>query len=232
MAFSRASSSISRLREAELGQDIGGIGAERRRRHRRRRIAARQPEARAHDPHRLVDVRHILEGAQQLPLLDLRMLEHGRHVEHLARRHAVLVEQGRPLRGGLGHERALDLVFELEAVALAILAAGEARIRHQILAADQAAQRLELLLLVGRDVEQAVAGAERAGRARGHVLVAHRLGRTAAISQFDTCQPMATRVDSSIDTSMSSPSPLRSRRNSAAAIAKAAVMPPIVSATG
>ena len=55
---------------------------------------------------------------------------------------------------------------------------------------------------------------------------------TPAISQFETAQPMATSVDSSIDTSMSSPSPLRSRRNSAAAIAKAAVMPPIVSATG
>ncbi len=44
-------------------------------------------------------------------------------------------------------------------------------------------------------------------------------GRTPAISQFDTTQPIATSVDSSIDTSISSPSPLRSRQNSAAEIA-------------
>ena len=37
-------------------------------------------------------------------------------------------------------------------------------------------------------------------------------GRTPAISQFDTTQAMATMVDSSIETSMNSPSPLRSRR--------------------
>ena len=57
-------------------------------------------------------------------------------------------------------------------------------------------------------------------------------GFTPAISQFETAQPMATRDASSMETSMNSPSPLRSRRNSAAAIAKAAEMPPIVSATG
>ena len=102
---------------------------------------------------------------------------------------------------------------------LAILAAGKARIGRKLRPPDQPAQRLELLLLVRRDVEQAIAGAERAGRARRHVLVAHGCGRTPAISQFDTCQPIATSVDSSIDTSMSSPSPVRSRRNSAAVIA-------------
>ena len=44
-------------------------------------------------------------------------------------------------------------------------------------------------------------------------------GRTPAISQLETTQPIATSVDSSIDTSMNSPSPVRSRRNSAALIA-------------
>jgi len=41
-----------------------------------------------------------------------------------------------------------------------------------------------------------------------------------------------TSVASSIDTSMNSPSPLRARRTSAAAMAKAAVRPPMVSAIG
>ena len=149
------------------------------------------------------------------------MLEHRGHVEHLAGRHAVLVEQDRPVLRRLGGERHLDLGVELEAVPLAVLTSGELRMRDEVLAPDQPAQGLELLLLVGRDVEEAIAGAQRAGRARGHVLVAHRLpARTPAISQFDTAQPMATRVDSSIDTSMCSPSPLRSRRNSAAAMRK------------
>ena len=57
-------------------------------------------------------------------------------------------------------------------------------------------------------------------------------GFTPAISQLETAQPMATREASSIDTSMNSPCPVRSRRTSAAAMANAAVMPPIVSATG
>ena len=58
------------------------------------------------------------------------------------------------------------------------------------------------------------------------------VGRAPAISQFETAQPMATSVASSIETSMNSPSPVRARRNSAAATAKAAVIPPIVSHTG
>ncbi len=56
--------------------------------------------------------------------------------------------------------------------------------------------------------------------------------RTPATSQFDTAQPMAATVDSSIETSMNSPCPVRSRLRSAATSAKAAVMPPVVSATG
>ena len=57
-------------------------------------------------------------------------------------------------------------------------------------------------------------------------------GFTPAISQFETAHPMATSEDSNMETSMSSPSPVRPRRTSAAAMAKAAVMPPMVSATG
>ena len=43
---------------------------------------------------------------------------------------------------------------------------------------------------------------------------------------------MVTSVASSMETSMHSPSPLRPRRTSAAAMANAAVRPPMVSATG
>ena len=57
-------------------------------------------------------------------------------------------------------------------------------------------------------------------------------GRTPAMSQLETCQPMVTSVASSMETSMHSPSPLRPRRTSAAAMANAAVRPPMVSATG
>ena len=58
------------------------------------------------------------------------------------------------------------------------------------------------------------------------------VGWMPAISQFDTAQPIVTSVASSIETSIHSPSPVRPRRTNAAAMAKAAVIPPIVSQTG
>jgi hypothetical protein len=56
-------------------------------------------------------------------------------------------------------------------------------------------------------------------------------GSRPAIRWFDTAQPIVAIAASSIDTSMKTPS-VRRRSASAAATAKAAVMPPIVSATG
>ena len=57
-------------------------------------------------------------------------------------------------------------------------------------------------------------------------------GVTPAMRWFDTTQPRETIAESSIATSMIPPLPVRSRRSSAAAIANAAVRPPMVSATG
>jgi hypothetical protein len=69
----------------------------------------------------------------------------------------------------------LDQRLQRRAVLLADLAFGKARVRCQPRLADQPAERDELLLLVGGDVEQAVAGAKRTGGRRRHVLIAHRL---------------------------------------------------------
>src|SRR5262245_35390819 len=107
------------LRIAELSQNVGGIGAKPRRPVRRRRVAARESEARAHDLDGAVDAGRGVERADELPLNDLRMLEHRWHVEHLAGRHAVLVEKIRPLLRRLGGERTLDLGIERETMALA-----------------------------------------------------------------------------------------------------------------
>src|SRR5262245_49913126 len=103
------------------------------------------------------------------------MLKNRRHVEHFASRNTMLIEDRGPFARGLAGKRRLDLGIEGEAVALTILAPGEARIGDEVLAPDQAAKSLELLLLVGCDVERAIARAQRPGRACGHVLVTHRL---------------------------------------------------------
>src|SRR5262249_47793759 len=163
------------LRIAKLGQDIVGVGTELGWRRRRPRIAACQPKARADHLNWPTDAGRLREGPQQLALEDLRMRENRRHVEHLAGRNAMLVEERGPLLAGPAGKGRLNFGFELEAVALAILPSGKARIVDEILAPDQAAQGLELVLFVGRDVEGATAGVQRPGGARGHVLIAHRL---------------------------------------------------------
>src|SRR6516165_4524951 len=117
-----------------------------------------------------------IEGLEQSSLDDLRMLEHGGHVEHFAGGNAALVEESRPFLRRSHRERLLDLSLQFEPTALAILARGEARIGGELTAADQPAQRLELLLLVRSDVQKSLAGSERARGARRHVLVAHGLG--------------------------------------------------------
>jgi len=119
---------------------------------------------------------HAVEGFEQSSLDDLRMLEHGGHVEHFPGGNAALVEERRPFLRRSRRERLLDLSLQFEPKALAILARGEARIDGKFAAADQPAQRLELLLLVRGDIQESLAGAERARRARRHVLVAHGLG--------------------------------------------------------
>src|SRR5262245_28361940 len=161
------------LRIAKPGQDIVSVCAELWGRRRGPWNAACQPKPRADHLDRAADARHLREGAQQLALEDLRMLENRRHVQHFAGRNAMLVQERGPLPGGLAGKRRLNLGIELEAVALAILPSGKTKIADEVLAPDQAAESLELLLFVGRDVEKAVAGAQRAGRARRHVLVAH-----------------------------------------------------------
>ncbi len=102
------------------------------------------------------------------------------HRQHLARGHALGVEKSGPILGRLRLQGLLDLALELIPVREAVLAILEAGIIGQIGTTNEAGQRLELLLLVGRDVQEAVARGVGAGRARGHVLVAHRLGDDAA----------------------------------------------------
>src|SRR5689334_16606454 len=163
------------LRITELGQNVVGVGTELWWRHCGPGIAACQPKARADHLNRPADAGGISERPQQLALDNLRMLEHRRHVEYLAGRNTMLIEECGPFAGGLAGKRRLDFGVEREAVALAILPSGKARIVDKVLAADQAAEGLELLLFVGCDVEGATASAQRSGWARGHVLIAHRL---------------------------------------------------------
>ena len=61
-------------------------------------------------------------------------------------------------------------------MAFAALALREARIAHQVFAPHCLRQRLELLLLVGGDVEETRLRPERAGRGGGEVIVADRSG--------------------------------------------------------
>src|SRR5215510_15527149 len=162
------------LRIAEFGKHIVGVRAQLWRRHARPWIAARKPETRTHDLNRAADAGGLDEISQQLALDNLRVVENSRDVKHLASRHAMLVEDDGPIARGPAGKRRLDLGLELPAMALAILPPGEAWIGDEVLAPDEAAEGFELLLLVGRNVEQALSGAQRSGGARGHVLVAHR----------------------------------------------------------
>src|SRR5712691_12599037 len=129
------------LRIAQLGQEIVRVGAERGRRRGRRRIATCQAKARTHDADGTIDVGHGRERLEQPALGDLRMLEHGRHVENLAGGNAILVEERRPIMRRFRRQRRLDLGIELQAVTFAILTAGKARIGHEVRAADQARER-------------------------------------------------------------------------------------------
>src|SRR5262245_41684593 len=101
------------------------------------------------------------------------MFEHGGHVEDLSGRNPVLVEERGPFLRRSPRKRALDLRLQFETTALAILAADESRVGHEPLATDQAAQRLELLLFVRGDVQEAFAGPKRTRRARRDIFVAH-----------------------------------------------------------
>src|SRR5262249_29064180 len=100
------------------------------------------------------------------------MREHGGHVEDPAGGHPVLVEERRPFLRRSSRQRLLDFSLQFETAPLAILAAGEARIGDELTAADQAAQGLELFLLVRGDVEQPLAGPERAPGAPPPALLA------------------------------------------------------------
>jgi hypothetical protein len=77
-----------------------------------------------------------------------------------------------PLQGGPGAQVFLQGLAQGLAVGLAVLALGEAGVARQFGRAHDRAQRLELLLLVGGDVERAVGGGEGARGGRRGVLVA------------------------------------------------------------
>src|SRR5262245_26257375 len=159
----------------ELGKELVGVRTELRRRLAWARIAARKPKTRTHDLNWAADAGWFLKRLQELPLDNLRMLENSRHIKHLASRHAVLVENDGPIARGLAGKSRLDRGIELQAMALAILPPREAWIGDEVLAPDEATEGFELLLFVGRNVEEALSGAQRTGGTRGHVLVAHRL---------------------------------------------------------
>src|SRR5262245_36573462 len=88
------------LRIAEFGQDIVSVCAELWRRRRGSRIAACQPKTGTGHLDRPADAGRLRESPQQLALDNLRMIENRRHVEHLAGRNTMLVEDRGPLPGG------------------------------------------------------------------------------------------------------------------------------------
>src|SRR5688572_29740958 len=91
----------------------------------------------------------------------------------------MLVEQGGPFLRGLRRQGKFYFSLQLKSAFLAVLAVDVAWVRDQIRAVQQSAKRLELFLLVGRNINQAGAGLESARRTGGHVLVAHWFRRGA-----------------------------------------------------
>src|SRR6266508_976665 len=197
------------LGKSELGQQIAGVGTERWRRRCRLRIGARQAKTRSHDAHRTIDVRHGFEGLEQSSLENLRMLEYGRHVEDFPGGDAVLVEER--LRSSRPEKRG------------SAMSSSRPINRHSV---SNCSCLFAAMFNSPSPVWNVPEGLA--------VMFSFPMGCgfTPATSQFETAQPMATSEASSIDTSMNSPSLVRPRRTRAAAMAKAAVMPPMVSATG
>ena len=119
----------------------------------------RELEAGARHGQRPVDAVDLVEGLQQLALLrPAAAPAPAARVSTRAGRHADAVERGLPFARSV---RVASVGFELDgqrgAVALAVLALREARVAGQVVAAERRDQRVELLLLVGGDVEQPVA---------------------------------------------------------------------------
>src|SRR5262245_35183429 len=79
------------LGKAEFAEETAGIGTEHGWRRRGLAIAARQAESRSHDAHWTIDLGHGLEGLEQSSLENLRMLEHGWHVEDFSGRTPFLL---------------------------------------------------------------------------------------------------------------------------------------------
>ena len=119
--------------EAQPGENVIRIRAERRWWRFRPRIAAPQPEPGPHDPHRPVDTLDLSESPHQIAFADLRVFENIRHAQHLAGRHAVAVEARRPMRRAVARQSLLDFVAQDVAIDLAGLALGETRIGGQFL---------------------------------------------------------------------------------------------------
>jgi len=83
------------------------------------------------------------------------------HAEYLAGRHAGSVQHVSPCRSRTTHQCGFDLGFQDGAMRQPTFAMAEARIADQFRAADDPAERCELLLPVGGNVEEAV------GRGKG-----------------------------------------------------------------
>ncbi len=157
-----------------------GLGRQRRRRAGRSRVAVAEAEPATRDalppPGRL----HLGDEAAAA---DLRVPDDLRHGQDPARRHARPDQQLLPFRRAARGERRLQLGGERFAVRLARVAVGEAGVRLELGPPHDVAERGVLLVLVGGDVDQPVAGAEGAGRGGGEVRVAHRHRSHARVSE-------------------------------------------------
>ena len=78
------------------------------------------------------EITHVVEGFEQVTFLDLRMLEHGRHIQHLAGRNTRLVEQRRPFGRRFFRERHFEFVLERDTIPLSIFAIGVTGMFDQI----------------------------------------------------------------------------------------------------
>ncbi len=122
---------------------------------------------------------NVKEGLQQFPLHDLGIVQCFRDRYDPAGGDSQPIEHRFPLCGGFVPQRCLELGGQRGAIFLSTLSIGEARVGGEPAGADRLRERLELLLLVGGDIEQPVPGLERAGGCRREVVVPHRGRRMA-----------------------------------------------------
>src|ERR687895_156272 len=95
---------------------------------------------------------------------DLWHFQYFRYRQDFAGRDAMLVEQRGPLPRGLRRQGRFYFSLQLKPAFLAVLAVDVTWVRNQIGPAQEVAKGLELFLLVGRNINEASAGLERARR--------------------------------------------------------------------